>query len=36
MRLLENAVQIDPITEGQIVKRVRGRKPMPNRVKPIP
>ena len=36
MRLLENAVQIDPITEGQIVKRVRGRKPKANRTESIP
>lgn len=27
MRLLENAVQIDPVTQTQIVKHARGRKP---------
>lgn len=27
MRLLENAVQIEPVTHGQIVQHVRGRKP---------
>jgi transposase-like protein len=27
MRLLENAVQIEPVTQSQIVKHVRGRKP---------
>ena len=27
MRLLENAVQIEPVTQGQIVQHIRGRKP---------
>jgi transposase-like protein len=27
MRLLENAVQIDPVTHGQIVRHIRGRRP---------
>jgi hypothetical protein len=27
MRLLENAVQIRPVTHGQIIQHMRGRKP---------
>lgn len=27
MRLLENAVSIDPVTQGQIIQHIRGRKP---------
>ena len=26
MRLLENAVQIEPVTHGKIIQHVRGRK----------
>ena len=32
MRLLENAVQIEPVTHRQMIKHVRGRKPKDHKI----